>query len=262
MGLREKAEAAKPGDTITDNQGHKYTLTHAAVADDEALPEVDVDGSAVPVGDVNVHVAWSRVMADVQAVAKGDKRNDVGGRYSFRGIDRVLNAVGPAFRKHGVACVPVKTVVGYDKVITGSNKTMRICEVTVDYRVYGPRGDSFDMQVVGEAFDAGDKSSAKAQSVALRVALINALAIPTEDPAMDADRHSYEIATPPPPTAEQYAAEILNERTSLQRLYQIRGELHNHPAIAQQVVTLPDDEQIGLSALLSRVGNQRKATAQ
>lgn len=230
---------------------------------DAPLPDVDVDSSAVPVGmDVNVHVAWSRVMADVQGVAKGDKRADPGGKYNFRGIDRILNAVGPAFRKHSVACVPVKTVVHYDKVITGANKTMRICEVTVDFRVYGPRSDSFDMQVVGEAFDAGDKAAPKAQSVALRVALINALAIPTEDHSMDPDRHSYEIATPPPPTAEQYAQEILNPQTSLQRLYQIKGELKDHPTVAQQVVTLPDDEQIGLTALLSRVGNQRKAQAQ
>ena len=254
--LRDRAERNAAADP-TDPHG-----LFAAVdgRQTEALPEVDVDASSVPVGmDVTVHVAWSRVMADVQAVGKGDKRADAGGKYNFRGIDRVLNAVGPAFRKHGVACVPVKTAVNYDKVQTGGGKTMRICEVTVDYRVYGPGGDSFDMQVVGEAFDAGDKSSAKAQSVALRVALINALAIPTQDPAMDADRYSYEIATPPPPTAEQYAAEILNEQTSMQRLYQIRGELRDHPSIGQQIVTLPDDEQIGLSALLARVGNQRKA---
>jgi hypothetical protein len=115
------------------------------------------------------------------------------------------------------------------------------------------------MQVVGEAFDAGDKAAPKAQSVALRVALINALAIPTEDPAMDADRNSYEIAAPKPPTAEEYARVIESENTSINRLLQIRSELGQHPDIAQTMVTMLDGTEIKLGDLLQRVGRQRQA---
>lgn len=44
-----------------------------------------------------VHAALSAVMGDVQAVRKGD-RNEVQG-FNFRGIDAVVNAVGPALRR-------------------------------------------------------------------------------------------------------------------------------------------------------------------
>jgi hypothetical protein len=117
------------------------------------------------------------------------------------------------------------------------------------------------MQVVGEAFDTGDKAAPKAQSVALRVALINALAIPTEDPSMDADRNSYEIATPPPPSAADYVQEINAEGTSLGRLRAIRGELERHPAVANTVVTDVDGSEIKLASLLSRVGRERAQAA-
>jgi hypothetical protein len=258
--LRERA--AGSGQISSDQIADGETIG-GMVRGDAPMPEVDVDTSDVPANlDRNVHLAWAAVMADVQAVAKGDKRQDAGGRYNFRGIDRILNAVGPAFRKHGVACIPEKTAAEYSTFTTGGNRQMRLCTVTVDFRIYGPRGDSFPMQVVGEAFDAGDKAAPKAQSVALRVALINALAIPTEDPAMDADRNSYEIEAPRPPTADEYAQEIQSDRTSLQRLYQIRGELGQHKAIAATVVTLLDGAEIKLSDLLSKVGAARKAAAE
>jgi len=250
--LRERAEQA--GQQIGEQVAEEVRAAAAP------LPEVDVDTSGVPADlNVNVHLAWAAVMADVQAVGKGDKRQDAGGRYNFRGIDRILNAVGPALRKHGVAVIPEKTAAEYSTFTTGGNKQMRLCTVTVDFRVYGPRGDSFPMQVVGEAFDAGDKAAPKAQSVALRVALINALAIPTEDPAMDADRNSYEIAAPKPPTAEEYARVIESENTSINRLLQIRSELGQHPDIAQTMVTMLDGTEIKLGDLLQRVGRQRQA---
>jgi hypothetical protein len=48
--------------------------------------------------------AMSLVMGDIGAVGKGD-RNDQQG-YSFRGIDRVMNAVHGAMVAHGVTVTP------------------------------------------------------------------------------------------------------------------------------------------------------------
>ena len=48
---------------------------------------------------MKVQEAIAAVLADVQAVRKGD-RNEAQ-KFSFRGIDAVVNAVGPAFRAHG-----------------------------------------------------------------------------------------------------------------------------------------------------------------
>ena len=46
-----------------------------------------------------VHEALSKVMGEVQSVRK-DGRNQAQ-KFNFRGIDSVVNAVGPALRKHG-----------------------------------------------------------------------------------------------------------------------------------------------------------------
>ena len=138
--------------------------------------------------------ALSAVMDDVQAVRKADRNAQQG--YVFRGIDAVVNAVGPAFRKHGVLAVPAKTEARYRDVLTNTGKPSRECTVTVTYRFYGPAGDFIECEVPGESMDFGDKGAPKAMSVAYRIALLQALCIPTDEP--DADSQSYERAEPRP----------------------------------------------------------------
>ncbi len=141
----------------------------------------------------NVVELLSRVMGDVQAVRKGDRNQSQG--YQFRGIDAVVNAVGPAFRKHGVVCVPLLEEVAYNTVEVGKNRSiMRECTVRVRYRFHGPAGDSIECVAIGEAMDSGDKATPKAMSVAYRVALLQALTIPTDEP--DPDSQSYERSEP------------------------------------------------------------------
>ena len=60
-----------------------------------------------PTGETPTVVqALSAVMADVRAVAKKEKNTSQGGGFFFRGIDAVVNAVGPALRTHGVVVTP------------------------------------------------------------------------------------------------------------------------------------------------------------
>jgi hypothetical protein len=132
------------------------------------------------------------VMGDVQAVGKADRNSQQG--YNFRGIDAVINAVGPAFRKHGVIAVPAKSEARYRDVQTSTGKPSRECTVTVTYRFYGPAGDFIEVEVPGESMDFGDKGAPKAMSVAYRIALLQALCIPTDEPEPDAQ--SYERSAP------------------------------------------------------------------
>ncbi len=133
--------------------------------------------------------ALSAVMGDVQSVRKGDRNQTQG--YQFRGIDAVMNAVGPAFRKHGIVCVPMLEDVAYNTVEVGQKRSvMRECTVRVRYIFHGPAGDRIECVTIGEAMDSGDKATPKAMSVAYRVALLQALTIPTDEP--DADAQNYE----------------------------------------------------------------------
>lgn len=147
-----------------------------------------------PESHPTVHEAWAAVMGEVQAVRKGDRNEQQ--RFMFRGIDAVMNAVGPAMRRHGVYCTPVRIEPQWRDAQTTGGKPARECLVVVTYRVTGPDGSYFEGSAPGESLDSGDKATPKAMSVAYRTFLLQALTIPTDDP--DPDSHSYERETPQP----------------------------------------------------------------
>jgi hypothetical protein len=168
------------------------------------------------------------VMEDVQAVAKKDRNNSQG--FNFRGIDAVVNAVAPALRKHKVVVVPAVLEHQYGTVEIGKNRTpMSHVILKVSYRFIGIAGDAIEAVVVSEAMDSGDKAMSKAMSVAFRTALLQALALPTDEP--DPDSVSYERSVAlPPATVEEYNAihSALLEADSAESLTQIAQTVGNH----------------------------------
>ena len=149
---------------------------------------------------VTVHEAWAAVQDEVKAVGK-DGRNQQQS-YNFRGIDGVMNAVGPILRKHRVTITPTLVSRESSTVEVGKNRTpMRLVDVTVRYTVRGPGGGEFAGEVPGEAMDSGDKATSKAMSVAYRTFLIQALTLPTHDVDPDAESYERAPAAPPDPLA-------------------------------------------------------------
>jgi ERF superfamily protein len=256
--LRTRAEQAKTAPQVVTGADVNQPVPVSGAA----LP-ADVDTSGIPAEmDVSVYTAWSRVMAEVQYVGKGTSK---GLSYEFRGIDAVLNAVGPALRKHGVTVVQTGVTTDYQSMQTKAGSTMRLCVATVTYAVFGPRGDTLPVPLtsVGEAFDSGDKATPKAMSVALRTFYINSLAIPTNQPAMDPEYGpQHEIAAPAPPTAEEYAAEIQSDRITVPRLLAIRRDLTNHRDIGETEVVTMTGDSVKLIDLLTRVGREKQARTQ
>lgn len=272
MSLRDRVAAE------TDEQGWPAATTPGASAvpadpppappaaePDEELPHIEYTAAIAAVERVPVHVAWARVMCDVQSIAKDEnatirtqgRDGGQGGSYSFRyrGIDKVLNAVGPALRRHGVLVIPTKSEATY-----GSAGKMRECTVTVTYRVFGPDGSYFDAQACGEGLDAGERATAKALTTAYRNWLVTALTIPTQDPKMDPDRVDLRRDEQVMPKPTDYRDEVTDPRTSLGRLKQIRAELTQHRLGAAQVVNEVGDEE-SLLDLVNRIGRQRQAEA-
>jgi hypothetical protein len=163
------------------------------------------------------------VMGDVRAVAKTDRNSQQG--YDFRGIDAVVNAAGPAFRKYGIVPMPMLEAVSYRDVQTSTGKPSREVTVQVRFRFHGPAGDYMDAVVPGEAMDFGDKGTPKAMSVALRIVLLQALALPTHE--TDPDSQSYERASrnghaqeenqaPEPSPADDARQQLLNVCQAMQ----------------------------------------------
>ena len=137
--------------------------------------------------------ALSKVSADIGAVRKRERNQQQG--FNFRGIDSIINAAWPALRQHGVVFTPKVLAKEIRESTSARGGKVSNVYLTVRYRFYGPEGDHLDATVAAESFDWGDKATAKAMSVALRTALLQVLALPTDEP--DPDTHSYQRADEP-----------------------------------------------------------------
>lgn len=172
----------------------------------------------------DIYTALAAVMADVDHVAKRDRNEHQ--RFLFRGIDAVVNAVGPALRKHGVIVVPRVDTVDYDTVATSTGKPATACRVLVTYTFFAPDGSSIDTCVAAEAWDSGDKAAPKAMSVAFRTALLQALALPTDDPEPDAQTYERAPATQAaPPASAGGKAAAKATRAQVTKIQVLAGEL-------------------------------------
>lgn len=155
---------------------------------------------------MKVHEALLEVMRAIPAVKKEDRNTQQ--NFNFRGIDAVLNAVGPAMRKHGVIALPQLMEQRTENFTTAKGTAMRLVVLTVRYTFVGPEGDALITEVPGEAADAGDKAYSKAMSVAFRTALLQTLALPTDERDPDADAHE-RVAEKPTVTAVDVARTAL-----------------------------------------------------
>ena len=188
--------------------------------------------------DGATRAAIVEVMRTVRAVGKDDVNEAQ--QFKFRGIDAVLNAVGPALRDHGVTVMPWVEDIKHDIRLSRNDKSVNHYVVQMQYTFQVPHGEMLTMRSAGEAMDAGDKGLSKAMSVAYRVGLIQMLALPTGD--KDPDHDVYEMDEPqgqtygaPAPRAESNEAvnvlrkEILRVLTSRKppwTLNQIEGDFN------------------------------------
>lgn len=131
-----------------------------------------------------------KVMQAINAVGKDGVNTTQ--NYPFRGIDGVVNEVGPAMRKIGVFCLPVANTLKYRDAMTTANKATREVTGNVTYRFFAEDGSSLDAIVPAESLDQSDKGTAKAMSVALRILLLQTFMIPTQEPTTDHDGHYHQ----------------------------------------------------------------------
>ncbi len=101
--------------------------------------------------------------------------------FPFRGVDGVVNHVAGLMQKHGVIVVPevIEHVVTPREI---GNRVVKTTTVTTKFHFYAPDGSSICATTAGLADDFGDRSTAQAQSVAFRIALLQTFTLPTQSP--------------------------------------------------------------------------------
>lgn len=154
--------------------------------------------------DGATRAAIAEVMRSVRSVSK-DQVNSAQ-HFRFRGIDDVLNAVGPAIRDQNITVMPYVEEIQHESRTTGGGKLVSHYRVRVRYHFQVPHGEVMVAVSAGEAMDFGDKGLTKAMSVAYRTLWIQALALPTGE--RDPDQDTYEVE---PQTDDSQAVNVLRK---------------------------------------------------
>lgn len=196
-----------------------------------------------------VHQRIVQAMRAVSHVAKDGFNQHF--KYPFRGIDGVTNALGPALREAGVfvAAEILDNGPHYRDGQTKQGEATREVTVRVRYTFWGEDGDSVESEGVGESIDQSDKGTAKAMSVALRVALLGVFLLPTQEPTTDHDGHYHQrgdnaplsawernaglalLANPTPEQAKAAGPEML--AAALRQALDFRACIEEHAAWLQ-----------------------------
>jgi len=164
-----------------------------------------------------IHDRIISVIHDLPGIGKDSRMQGGGQSYAYRGIDDIMPHIKILFAKHGVHLAPAFTVVSDDTYMVDKNgRTTRWRHVTLsgEFRFYAADGSSFTTTTIGEGKDSADKAFNKAQTAALKYALIQTLAISDGD---DPDRY-YPDESPATPAAA-------SEPTALQELIGLRDDL-------------------------------------
>jgi hypothetical protein len=153
-----------------------------------------------------VFEAVAAVAAGIGAVGKNQKMEAGPARYSYRGLDDLIDAVHVHLAAHAVTFAPSRIqVLDTLEKVTRSGSTQYHLRAIVTYKVYGPAGDFFEASVLAEGTDSGDKAGNKLMSGAYKYALGQVLSIPFSMDDQDANVPENVLPDPEPPATWEEA---------------------------------------------------------
>jgi hypothetical protein len=200
--------------------GSPFGLTPASAVEDPRM--------GIPEGWQMAPTLIARVLAEVGPVVKSQTNTHQ--NYNFRGIDQVVNAVNAAFKKHRIFPTSKIEFFQVRDAMTTANKPTREATLRVTYRFTAPDGSYVETEVPGEALDTSDKTTPKAMSVALRIALLQMLLLPTDEPTTDHDYLTRDGVGAMAPTTTKYLLDRLCVAPLEEVIGPIRAMISEHSA--------------------------------
>ena len=151
------------------------------------------------------------VMRECSHVAKNGT-NDFH-RYKYATAADVLEKVNASLTKHGLASVVTPNLISLKEVTTAKGNVEQLATVEVVITLVDcESGETLTLKGLGSGQDPSDKAVAKSQTMAIKYAYLNSLAIATNDDP-EADRHTDEVMHTKPaqknnPTCQDCGANI------------------------------------------------------
>ena len=141
------------------------------------------------------------VMQDCSHIAKNGT-NDFH-KYKYATAADVLEKVNASLTKHGLASIVSSNLLSLKDVTTSKGNIEQLASVEVCVTLIDSEsGESLSIKGLGSGQDPSDKAVAKAQTMAIKYAYLNSLAIATNDDP-EADSHTDDVMQPkskPTPT--------------------------------------------------------------
>lgn len=142
------------------------------VAENEALKAQLAEAAEAPVAEDDKRNIFQRILDIAREVGVLEPERSGGVPFAFRGVDAVVSKLSPLLNKHGVFIAPVRAGQELEQREAGGNKIVTKANVVVEYRAFAADGTYVDFQVLGQADDFADRSTAQAMSVAFRILLL------------------------------------------------------------------------------------------
>ena len=128
---------------------------------------------------MQIYQAINNIMQEVPAISK-DKENKQQG-IKYRSIEEIMNVLNPILAKNKVMLVPQLLETARTEKTTKNGSVMYFTTCKIKYIFYAEDGSYVEAITEGEGMDSGDKSTSKAQTMALKTALSQVFCIPTEE---------------------------------------------------------------------------------
>lgn len=139
------------------------------------------------------------VMQECSHIAKNGT-NDFH-KYKYATAADVLEKVNASLTKHGLASLVSSNLLSLKDVTTSKGNIEQLASVEVCVTLIdSDSGESLSIKGLGSGQDPSDKAVAKAQTMAIKYAYLNSLAIATNDDP-EADSHSDEVMQSNPKSA-------------------------------------------------------------
>ena len=152
---------------------------------------------------MSIYKAITEIAGELSKTGVEKSQHNAHGRYNFRGIDDVYNALAPLLARHGVCIFPrvINRECSDRPKKDGGMMFFVTVEVEFDF-VCALDGSKHIVKTFGEAMDTSDKATNKAMSAAYKYAMFQVFCIPTE--GQDADAYTPPVDSSPSHSANEF----------------------------------------------------------
>ena len=190
---------------------------------------------------VPVHVALSRIMAELPAIGKDDRMAGGGMSYNYRGIEAITAHVQPLLAKHGVIIIPKTTVTGIEPALD-AKPGWQDAVISIDWLIVGPDGSTLEARTVGIGRDSSDKSCTKAASQAFKYLLLHLFCISDRSDDSDGlvdDSAREQVDDGPTPIQQLYADVKASKGTALAVELKTLADFNQHKLSEKDFAEFP-----------------------